>query len=66
MNEYNAQKAAEEKILNDQKLLDKILHTGIKAEPLKEYDGPYNPIKLKFPPLFFSMHGMQHLDKPPQ
>ena len=47
MNEYNAQKAAEEKILNDQKLLDKILHTGIKAEPLKEYDGPYNPIKLK-------------------
>ena len=47
MNEYNAQKAAEQKIINDQKLLDKILDTGIKATPLKEYEGPYNPIKLK-------------------
>ena len=47
MNEYNAQKAAEQKIINDQKLLDKILDTGIKATPLREYEGPYNPIKLK-------------------
>jgi len=47
MNEHNAQKAAEQKVINDQRLLDKILNTGIKAEPIKEYEGPYNPIKLK-------------------
>lgn len=47
MNEYNAKKAAEQKVANDQKLLDRILATGIKAPALKEYEGAYNPDSKK-------------------
>ena len=47
MNEYNAKKAAEQKIASDQKLLDRILATGIKAPALNEYEGEYNPDSKK-------------------
>ena len=47
MNEYNTKKAAEQKIASDQKLLDRILATGIKAPALTEYEGEYNPDSKK-------------------
>ena len=47
MNEYNAKKAAQEKLANDQRLLDRIFATGIKAPALNEYEGAYNPDSKK-------------------
>ena len=47
MNEYNAKKAAQEKLANDQRLIDRIFATGIKAPALNEYEGAYNPDSKK-------------------